>query len=130
MTTAWMRRAARRWLPLLFGGLTAFGVTGAQAREFPADTRMAVVEAAALPLDARQTIALIERGGPFPYRRDGVTFHNRERRLPGRPAGHYREYAVPTPGARDRGPRRIVVGKAGERYYTDDHYRSFSRIRE
>lgn len=73
---------------------------------------------------------LIKQGGPFPYKRDGVVFSNRERRLPSRPSGYYREYTVPTPGARDRGARRIVAGTEGEYYYTDDHYNTFRRIRE
>lgn len=81
-----------------------------------------------LPREARETLVLIERGGPFPYRRDGVVFGNRERRLPTKPHGHYREYTVPTPGARNRGARRIVAGAAAERYYTEDHYRTFRRI--
>lgn len=83
-----------------------------------------------LPPEARQTLALIEAGGPFPHTRDGSVFGNRERLLPSRPSGYYREYTVRTPGARDRGARRIVAGKGGERYYTADHYRSFVRIRE
>jgi len=37
---------------------------------------------------------------------------------------------VGTPGARDRGARRIVAGSRGEFYYTADHYRSFRRIQE
>ena len=83
-----------------------------------------------LPLEAIETIALIERGGPFPYDRDGVTFQNRERRLPERPRGYYREYTVPTPGERDRGARRIVTGGDPPEvyYYTDDHYRSFRQV--
>jgi len=88
------------------------------------------VASANLPPEARQTLALIEAGGPFPYRRDGAVFGNREKRLPIRPRGHYREYTVPTPGAKDRGARRIVASAGRERYYTDDHYRTFSRIRE
>ncbi|MBI4996013.1 MAG: guanyl-specific ribonuclease Sa [Rhodocyclales bacterium] len=83
-----------------------------------------------LPPEARTTLQLIAQGGPFPYRRDGVTFGNYEKLLPQRPRGYYREYTVPTPGARNRGARRIVAGKHGERYYTDDHYRTFRRIRE
>ena len=86
------------------------------------------IAAADLPREARETLQLIERGGPFPYRRDGVVFGNREHRLPARPRGYYREYTVPTPGAKDRGARRIVAGATAERYYTDDHYRSFRRI--
>ena len=85
---------------------------------------------AALPAEARQTLALIRRGGPFPYERDGIVFGNYERRLPAKPRGYYREFTVPTPGAGNRGARRIVAGGEGEFYYTEDHYRSFRRIRE
>jgi ribonuclease T1 len=81
-----------------------------------------------LPAEARQTLALIRRGGPFPFRRDGVVFQNREHRLPAQAAGYYHEFTVPTPGQRDRGPRRIISGSPDEYYYTADHYRSFSRI--
>jgi guanyl-specific ribonuclease Sa len=83
-----------------------------------------------LPAEAVETLALIEAGGPFPYRRDGVTFENRERLLPPKPRGYYREYTVPTPGARDRGARRIVAGGDPPEvfYYTADHYRSFRRV--
>lgn len=83
-----------------------------------------------LPSEARATLALIKQGGPFPYRKDGSTFGNREKHLPAKARGYYREYTVPTPGARDRGARRIVAGRDGEYYYTDDHYNSFRRIRE
>jgi ribonuclease T1 len=84
--------------------------------------------AAELPKEARETLALIRAGGPFPYPQDGNTFQNREKLLPQRERGYYREYTVKTPGARDRGARRIVSGKGGEFYYTADHYRSFQRI--
>ena len=83
-----------------------------------------------LPEEARSTLALVKRNGPFPHAQDGRTFGNREKLLPARTRGYYREYTVKTPGARDRGARRIVAGNAGELYYTDDHYRSFRRIRE
>ena len=83
-----------------------------------------------LPKEAIATIVLIRQGGPFPYQRDGVTFGNREKILPLRERGWYREYTVKTPGARDRGARRIVAGRDGTLYYTDDHYRSFKRILE
>ncbi|MGF1426032.1 ribonuclease domain-containing protein [Kitasatospora sp. LaBMicrA B282] len=81
-----------------------------------------------LPGQAQDTLALIGRGGPFPYRSDGVVFDNRERRLPAEPRGYYHEYTVTTPGAADRGARRIVTGQGGERYWTADHYASFRRI--
>ena len=83
-----------------------------------------------LPQEARQTLELIKSNGPFPHRQDGTTFGNREKRLPLRANGYYREYTVKTPGAKDRGPRRIVAGNGGEFYYTEDHYRSFRRIRD
>jgi ribonuclease T1 len=83
-----------------------------------------------LPREARRTLDLIRPGGPFPYGRDGTVFGNRERLLPAEERGYYREYTVVTPGSRDRGARRIVAGAGGERYYTDDHYDSFRRIRE
>jgi ribonuclease T1 len=83
-----------------------------------------------LPQEARHTLVLIKAGGPFPYPKDGSVFGNREGLLPKRNRGYYREYTVKTPGARDRGARRIVVGNSGEYYYTEDHYRSFRRIIE
>ena len=85
---------------------------------------------AALPPEAQQTLKLIRKGGPYPYQRDGVAFGNYERLLPLRSRGYYREYTVPTPGVKHRGARRIIAGQTGEYYYTDDHYRSFRRIRE
>lgn len=86
-----------------------------------------------LPREAQITERLIRSNGPFPYRKDGTTFGNRERLLPLRPRGHYREYTVPTPWSRDRGARRIVCGgnppsKPESCFYTDDHYASFRRI--
>ena len=78
-----------------------------------------------LPSEALDTLDLIDRGGPFPFSRDGVVFQNRERLLPRQPQGYYLEYTVITPGSSDRGARRIIAGEAGERYYTDDHYDSF-----
>ena len=83
-----------------------------------------------LPAQALDTLALIERGGPYPHRQDGGTFQNRERVLPARPRDYYREYTVRTPGSRDRGARRIVSGgnPPAEFFYTDDHYRSFRRF--
>jgi ribonuclease T1 len=83
-----------------------------------------------LPPEAIETLQLIERGGPFPHRQDGSVFQNRERLLPNRARGYYREYTVRTPGAPDRGARRIVTGgdPPGVFYYTEDHYRSFREI--
>lgn len=83
-----------------------------------------------LPREAIETIALIKKGAPYPHERDGVVFGNREKRLPARERGWYREFTVKTPGERTRGARRIVAGRDGTLYYSDDHYRSFKRILE
>jgi ribonuclease T1 len=88
------------------------------------------IEKKQLPKEAVETIALIGRGGPFPYPRDGAVFGNREKILPARDRGWYREYTVRTPGERSRGARRIIAGRDGTLYYSDDHYRSFKRILE
>ncbi|MFZ6727060.1 ribonuclease domain-containing protein [Undibacterium sp. MH2W] len=92
------------------------------------------VAIADLPREAQTTLALIKQGGPFPYPKDGVVFGNYESRLPKQKRGYYHEYTVPTPGARNRGIRRIIAGgnptSSGEYYYTNDHYESFRRIRE
>ena len=86
-----------------------------------------------LPQQALHTLQLIRSNGPFPYDRDGVVFGNRERALPDKQRGYYREYTVKTPGIRGRGAKRIVCGgdqrSARECYYTDDHYRTFRHIR-
>lgn len=80
-----------------------------------------------LPRHAQDTIALIGRGGPFPYPRDGIVFGNVEGILPSRPRGYYHAYTVPTRGESDRGARRIITG-GGDFYYTDDHCVSFRRV--
>ncbi|MDQ0079350.1 ribonuclease domain-containing protein [Arthrobacter oryzae] len=88
------------------------------------------VAASSLPPEARETLALIARGGPYPYSRDGAVFSNFERLLPRKPGGYYKEFTVRTPGESDRGARRIVAGETGEKYYTPDHYESFLFIVE
>jgi ribonuclease T1 len=88
------------------------------------------VPASSLPPEARETLALIARGGPYPYSRDGAVFSNFERLLPRKPSGYYKEFTVRTPGESDRGARRIVVGESGDKYYTPDHYDSFFHILE
>ncbi len=91
------------------------------------------VELSDLPREAREVHALIATGGPFHSKRDGVVFGNREKLLPAQPGGYYHEYTVPTPGAANRGARRIVCGGPARApaacWYTDDHYQSFRRIR-
>ena len=143
-----MRRNAWLIIGLLLVGLWAWSQYGPQVGAPTADTPSALPTSgdheplaqpprsvragypAWLPAQALDTLALIERGGPYPHRQDGGTFQNRERLLPSRPRGYYREYTVRTPGSRDRGARRIVTGgdPPVEYFYTDDHYRSFRRF--
>ncbi|PYC68058.1 ribonuclease [Streptomyces tateyamensis] len=81
-----------------------------------------------LPSQAQDTITLIAKGGPYPYRTDGVVFENREGRLPKKANGYYHEYTVVTPGSGDRGTRRVVTGAPGEEFWTGDHYATFQQI--
>ena len=86
-----------------------------------------------LPAEAQITHKLVAAGGPFPHSKDGSTFGNRERVLPKRGRGFYREYTVATPGVRNRGAQRLVCGGEQARqpeacYYTGDHYLTFRRI--
>lgn len=110
------------------GGAVAFDATGPRPT-VPA----ASVHLSDLPGPARSTQQLIRHGGPFPYAKDGSVFANRERLLPPKARGYYREYTVPTPGLRHRGARRIVCGglppdNPEACYYSDDHYASFHLI--
>ncbi|MFN5048461.1 ribonuclease domain-containing protein [Roseateles sp.] len=114
--------------------LVATLVSGApvQAKP-PTDATQDTVALADLPREARHTHRLILAGGPFPYEKDGSVFGNRERLLPAKARGYYREYTVKTPGSRDRGARRLVCGGIPPTtpdacYYTDDHYNSFRRV--
>ena len=124
------------WRPLLqwgagvvVAGLLSIGTVAARERA-PIAGSVPLTE---LPAQAQAVHRAIHAGGPFAYRKDGMVFGNRERLLPSRPRGYYREYTVATPAARDRGARRIVCG--GEIaatplacFYTADHYASFRRI--
>jgi len=109
----------QRWLPAEVPSTPATSQTVAvDLTQFPAEERQAI----------QDTVALIKTGGPFPYRQDDTEFSNRERHLPQQAAGYYREYTVETAGSPDRGARRIVSGRAGELYYTRDHYQTFIRL--
>ena len=86
-----------------------------------------------LPAQGQDLMKKIEAGGPFKYDKDGTVFGNRERILPAKNRGFYREYTVKTSGERTRGARRIVCGGVKPTapdacYYTDDHYASFRKI--
>lgn len=118
----WIVLAVMLWLPA-----SAQAHTHHTAQAW-ADT--AIISAAQLPAQARATLRTIKHGGPFAYRRDGVIFNNYEHALPERGRGYYHEYTVKTPGAHNRGTRRIISGSTGEYFYTADHYQTFKRIRE
>jgi ribonuclease T1 len=116
---------------LLHGGGSTARRSGAPApptARHAGSSQTGVVRWSALPAEARQTVRRVRAGGPFPYSHDGAIFENREGHLPAEPRGYYHEYTVATPGAVDRGPRRIVAGQQGDLFYTDDHYQSFKRI--
>ncbi|MBE1578971.1 ribonuclease N [Streptomyces sp. WAC 05977] len=100
--------------------------SGAKGKVAGAESGLPVKPLTGLPPQASDTWKLIQAGGPYPYpRNDDVTFQNREKVLPAKGSGYYREYTVKTPGSPDRGARRLVTGGGKELYYTEDHYKSF-----
>ncbi len=109
----------QRWLP-------------SEPSSTPESSQAAAADLSQFPAEERQaidtTLALVKAGGPFPYRKDDSEFSNREGRLPQQGRAYYREYTVETAGSPDRGARRIVAGRAGEIYYTRDHYQTFVRL--
>ena len=128
-------RAYKVFVACALGVAMALGPVAALARRPPALAWTSTIALADLPYQGRATYALIRQGGPFPHDKDGAVFGNRERLLPARWRGYYREYTVETPGARDRGARRIICGGGAPRapdacYYTSDHYASFRQIKE
>lgn len=128
-----LRRASFKWGVAVVAAAGLASGSAVLARTPDAPGGQAFVALATLPPQAQTTHRLILSGGPFPYSKDGTVFGNRERLLPLKARGHYREYTVKTPGARNRGARRIVCGGTPPTqpeacFYTDDHYASFKRI--
>jgi ribonuclease T1 len=121
-------------LALVLAASAAFGVLVPASSQAKGAADLGVdVSLSSLPPEARRTDQLIHSGGPFPFSRDGVVFGNYEKRLEREPRGYYHEYTVPTPGARNRGARRIICGgnqptEPDACFYTEDHYNSFHRI--
>lgn len=131
------RRTARALLALFLGTLgLSLALSLATGRaEARSHHRAAAIEDGGASLtdpvertEIRKMLDRIAANGPFRHRQDGVVFGNREGRLPTKPNGFYHEYTVETPGASDRGARRIIRGQGGETYYTHDHYRTFMRL--
>ncbi|MGM9482747.1 ribonuclease domain-containing protein [Roseateles sp. NT4] len=136
-----LSRLARSGATAVTTALLLSGLAGGAQAKGAADDRqptttpaLAEIQLSELPAQAQETHRLILAGGPFPHAKDGVVFGNRERLLPRKARGFYREYTVKTPGARTRGARRLICGGTPPTapevcYYTDDHYASFKRIR-
>ena len=124
------------WLPtrkwVVAGILLGALVGGIQAKGTATGVPVTAISLAELPKQGAQIHALILQGGPFAHKKDGSVFGNREQLLPAQKRGYYLEYTVPTPGAGNRGQRRIVCGGQAQApdvcYYTADHYTSFRRI--
>lgn len=119
---------SRKRITLALAALVVLVLGGWLLRDLDGPGGLPVRPLSSLPVEVTQTLDLIERGGPFPHPQDGMTFGNRERLLPQRDEGHYKEYTVPTPGSPDRGARRLVTGSPSELYYTDDHYETFVAV--
>ena len=134
MLKAVANRAYKTVVTCVLGVAVVLAPAVSPARQSPGISESPLVALADLPPQGRATYALIRDGGPFPYDKDGSVFGNRERQLPQKKRGYYREYTVRTPGVRHRGARRIVCGGAPRTpdacYYTSDHYASFREIRE
>lgn len=120
-------------LGVLGAGLAVARETAPSSRDLPQ------IQASELPREGRDVLALIRKGGPYAYAKDGSIFSNRERILPKQSRGFYREFTVKTPNSRDRGARRIICGGKVTKqqtqvlqtcHYTDDHYASFKQIKE
>ena len=127
-------RAYKAFVACALGAAVVLAPALSSARQSSNISESPFVALAELPPQGRTTYALIRVGGPFPYDKDGSVFGNRERLLPQKKRGYYREYTVRTPGARNRGGRRIICGGVPRTpdacYNTGDHYASFREIRE
>ena len=128
-------QALRKWGLVVTLAGSVLAAVAVQAKEPVPEAAFAAgtVALAQLPAEAQTAHRLILAGGPFPHRKDGTVFGNRERALPAQPRGYYHEYTVHTPGSRDRGARRIVCGgrqpsQPKSCFYTGDHYASFRQI--
>ena len=120
-----------KYLSVILTALAMSGPAAAQrdnAQRERVQISLADISVNSMPQEARETLRLIEKGGPYPFDRDGIVFGNFEKRLPIKERGYYNEFTVKTPGVKHRAERRIVAGKSGEKFYSDDHYKTFKRI--
>lgn len=134
MLKAVAARCLQTGFAIVLGTACAVAPLMASARGAEPSPDLSTIALSELPPQGRTTHGLIRAGGPFPHAKDGSVFGNRERILPSRKRGYYREYTVNTPRSRDRGARRIVCGGEPRTpdacYYTRDHYASFYYIIE
>lgn len=122
------RQLARKCVIGMAAGLFLAGAAQAERR-----APLPTVAIGEMPAEAQRVHRVILAGGPFDYPKDGIVFANREHLLASKPRGFYREYTVSSPGAHNRGARRIVCGgtqpaNPAACFYTDDHYASFRQI--
>jgi ribonuclease T1 len=136
-------------LKIFFIVIFSFFIAINSAKTLENENFLSTIEYKSLPKEAQQTLLLIQQGGPFPFKRDGITFNNFEKQLPKKPRGYYQEFTVITPGLTHRGKRRIVTGglfrqssitlqsyppqkreswSVDNFYYTDNHYQSFYQV--
>lgn len=129
--------AAAQWWQSGRGEPTVPAPTPTPTPTATASTRSGLPACTRLPAEVADAVAAVRAGGPYLRPRDdGGTFGNRERLLPGKPSGYYREYTVRAPGQRFPGPRRLITGgqarprdEPREWFYTADHYESFCAFR-
>ena len=90
-------------------------------------------------------VADIYNGVHLPYSQDGAIFSNKEKGLPEKPRGFYKEYTLLTgdaphtvtigqttyqvaPDLSARGSERLIIGGGEKVYYTPDHYKSYVEL--
>ncbi|MEU5363792.1 ribonuclease domain-containing protein [Streptomyces sp. NPDC005925] len=81
-----------------------------------------------MPGEARGAREPVDTGGPFPYRRDGAVLGNAEKPPPDHEWATTGRTRCGRRAPTTAGPGRLVTGRGGEIYYTDDHHRSFRAV--
>ncbi|MDO5581798.1 MAG: ribonuclease domain-containing protein [Planctomycetia bacterium] len=95
------------------------------ARKIVSDQNRITVDCQGETADLTQTIERIASGTRDEHRNDGTEFRNRERRLPKEQNCYYTEFVHRIGYGRSPGAHRIIIGQAGDIWYTPDHYQSF-----
>ncbi|WAX81082.1 ribonuclease domain-containing protein [Streptomyces sp. KMM 9044] len=109
------------------------GAARPPARDEAAPARadgMATFQEPDLPGQARRTPDLIATGGPFPHDQDGPVSGSFEGLPPQREHDCRHEYAAGTPGSPGHGAWRVVTGRDGGTYCTDDPHAPFRAVPE